>query len=222
MLPDSIIAKKYQCAKTKTTSIINVITDVKKTDLVKKLQSMPFSIAINGSNDNDSKIHPILVTFYDEEIGKIVSCILALNPLQERATGKNIAYSILNLFEKLYIPLTNCIAFASDNAPVMVGEKSGVIHFLQEKNPYIISIGCNCHLINLAAQKVAAAIPADIEQTIIDIFYFLQKSNIRKENFKKLQILHDTETRKILKHVPTRWLSLNKCLNRLVEQWEPL
>ena len=42
MFPDSIIAYKYRCAKTKSISFINVIAEVKKSDIVKKLQNTPF------------------------------------------------------------------------------------------------------------------------------------------------------------------------------------
>ncbi|KAH6947531.1 hypothetical protein HPB50_019664 [Hyalomma asiaticum] len=34
--------------------------------------------------------------------------------------------------------------------------------------------------------------------------------------------MHDTAVWKILKHVPMQWLSLGKCLTRLLEQWQPL
>ncbi|GBN68171.1 hypothetical protein AVEN_218434-1 [Araneus ventricosus] len=34
--------------------------------------------------------------------------------------------------------------------------------------------------------------------------------------------MHDAERRKIVKHVCTLWLSLSRCLTRLVEQWNPL
>lgn len=37
-----------------------------------------------------------------------------------------------------------------------------------------------------------------------------------------LQMLCDTDVRKILKLCSTRWLSLGQCVNRLLQQWEPL
>jgi len=201
---------------------MNVLSAEKKKSVIDDLRKTPFSIGVDGSNDTDSKMHPIIVTYFDEKSGLISSGLLNLNPIKDRSTGKNIAQSIIQVFEKLDIPIKNCIAFGADNAPVMLGEKSGVAFFLKEKHREIIPIGCSCHLINLAAQKAAAVLPADIEQTVIDIFYFLEKSANRKESLKEFQRLHNTEIRKILKHVPTRWLSLNKCLGRLVGQWQPL
>lgn len=56
----------------------------------------------------------------------------------------------------------------------------------------------------------------------MDIFYYLEKSAKRKDRLVEFQGMHNTEVRKILKHVPTRWLSLGRCLTRLLEQWQPL
>lgn len=46
-------------------------------------------------------------------------------------------------------------------------------------------------------------LPLNVDESIIDIFYFLERSAKRKEKFFKFQPLRATEIRKILKHVPT-------------------
>ena len=62
----------------------------------------------------------------------------------------------------------------------------------------------------------------DIEDLLVDLYYYLEKSTVRHQDLKKCQVLCDVTTRKILKHVNTRWLSLGKCVDRLLEQWSPL
>ena len=81
---------------------------------------------------------------------------------------------------------------------------------------------CNgiCHLINIAAEKGFANLPILIDECLVDIFYYLEKSTKRKEKLINFQKLHDIETKKIFKHVCTRWLSLGKCL--VLVQWKPL
>lgn len=86
----------------------------------------------------------------------------------------------------------------------------------------MIVFGCLCHLLNLAAQKSADALPFLFDDLLIDIYYYLEKSTKRKEGLKDFQDLCEVETHKILKHCCTRWLSLGKCLNRVLEQWECL
>ncbi|KAH8040568.1 hypothetical protein HPB51_011396 [Rhipicephalus microplus] len=71
-------------------------------------------------------------------------------------------------------------------------------------------------------EKGAACLRAKFDEVLVDIFYYLEKSAKQKDRLVEFQGMHNTEVRKILKHVPTRWLSLGRCLTRLLEQWQPL
>lgn len=93
---------------------------------------------------------------------------------------------------------------------------------LKESHENIAIVGCCCHLINLAAQKGSACLPVNVDEVLVDVFYYLEKSSKRKDKLKAFQSLHDVEAKKILKHVSTRWLSLGRSLKRFVEQWQPL
>lgn len=83
-------------------------------------------------------------------------------------------------------------------------------------------VGCACHLMHLAASKAAKCVPVNVEDPLIDIYYYLEKSSKRKQSFKEMQIKYEVPMKKILKHVSTRWLSLGKCLERLIEQYPAL
>ena len=54
MFPDSSIVKKYGCARTKTTNIIQTLANTDAASLISKMLIGPFSIATDGSNDNES------------------------------------------------------------------------------------------------------------------------------------------------------------------------
>ena len=43
-----------------------------------------------------------------------------------------------------------------------------------------------------------------------------------KQSLQYFQLLNGKETKKIMKHVSTRWLSLGRAISRLLEQWEPV
>jgi hypothetical protein len=57
---------------------------------------------------------------------------------------------------------------------------------------------------------------------LIDTFYYLDKSSKRQHSFKNCQLLLDLKESKILKHVSTRWLSITKCLQRILDNWDAL
>ncbi|KAK6491589.1 toll-like receptor 6 [Huso huso] len=67
-----------------------------------------------------------------------------------------------------------------------------------------------------------AKLPLSVEDLLIDLYYYFDKSSKRNKQLKQLQQLCDIETRGIIKHVNTRWLSVGKCLDRLLEQWPAL
>ena len=104
----------------------------------------------------------------------------------------------------------------------MMGIHKGVKAFVEKKQLGVYIAGCPCHLIHIGAEKAAQTLPVAVEELLIDIFYYLDKSTKRSLAFKEFQMICGVETRKILKHAATRWLSLSACLARLVQQWEPL
>lgn len=78
IFPDSKIAEEYACARTKTTCIVNrSLAPFFKSELVRAMKSGPFSIAIDGSNDNGlEKMNPMTVRFYNENLGRISTQLL--------------------------------------------------------------------------------------------------------------------------------------------------
>ena len=57
---------------------------------------------------------------------------------------------------------------------------------------------------------------------MIDIFSHFQQSAKRKSQLREFMEFNNNEIRKVIKHVCTRWLSLGKCIERTLKQWESL
>ena len=213
MFGDSKVSSKYGCGRTKTTSIIGCLARNTQEQITIALRSAPFAVATDGSNDrnSDCSLYPIIVSYFNVVLGKIVTVHLALGTCSEGSTGVNIFTVVHN---KRGILWHNYVAFCSDNASVMMGVHNGVVAHIVKQ--------CACHLIHLAAQKAAGELPVDIEDFLVDVYYYLEKSTKRHQNLKKCRVLCGASTRKILKHVSTRWLSLGRCIDRLLEHWTPL
>ena len=62
----------------------------------------------------------------------------------------------------------------------------------------------------------------DVEELMIDNYYHLDKSSKRKNQFAGFCSFCDVEYRKILKHVNTRWLSLQLAITRTLQQYPAL
>lgn len=223
MFPDSKIAGQYACGRTKTTAIIETLADNTDDVISQYLHSGPFSLATDASTDMDSiKLYPLVVRYLHPQQGRIMCVLLTLKECSKASTGENIFKLLDAELQKRKIPWSNCICFAADNANVMQGLGKGVAGYIGRQNPGIYFLGCPCHLMHIAAERAAKELPIDLHDVLTKIWYYLDKSSNRHQDLRRFQQLCDVSVHKILKHVSTRWLSLGVCLDRLIEQWEPL
>lgn len=223
MFPDSSIASSYSCKQTKSSFITHTMAEECQKQMSELIKSNPFSLSTDGSSDRgaENQLYPMVIRFYGPQIGRILTGLLALPPCTGASTGENI-FNLMDTQVKKHSEWTYCISYGSDNAAVMMGEKKGVAAFVLKKNKDIFVTGCTCHLIHLSASKAALKLSVKVDELLIDIFYYLEQSSKRKKMLAEFQSLHGADTLKILKHCSTRWLSLESCVTRLLEQWLPL
>ena len=219
MFPDSKIAAGMKCGRNKSTAVIKAIAQDTKHSLRARMKRGPFTISTDGSNDSDSKLYPIVIRCVSDS-GLVCSELLSIPVCDGPATRENIFKLLNKELMDSEVPWANCLSLGCDNAPVMTGHKKGVFAFIKEKQPQIFLSGCTLHMVHNGAKAAAAHLPP-VATVLVDIFYYLDKGD-RKERVKVLQSLYDVEQKKILKHVCTRWLSIGKCLERLLQNWDPL
>lgn len=66
-------------------------------------------------------------------------------------------------------------------------------------------------------------LPVSIDELLIDIFYHFKHSAKRWHEFNEIQEeFSNIKPLRVLKHCTTRWLSLEQCVKRLIEQWPAL
>ena len=125
-------------------------------------------------------------------------------------------------FSAREIPWENVIAFSSDNCSVMKGRHNSVLTRIKNVQPHVLDIGCICHLANLCCQQGVKQLPLPVDELLIDVYYHFAHSAKRKEQYREFLAFCDVEPLKILKHASTRWLSLERCVNRFLQQWPAL
>ena len=62
----------------------------------------------------------------------------------------------------------------------------------------------------------------NVEDLVIDIFFWFDKSTKRKASLNEYCSFCDIEYRQIVKHVNTRWLSLERAVGRVLQQYDAL
>ena len=222
MFPDSEVAKKFACGRTKTTAIVKEA--LAPHFLKKTIQNMVnhFSILMDESNDKNDKSCIILVRVFDSELGDTRTRFLDM-PVVNIGTAQNIFDALKSSLSKHGLDFSKAIAFMSDTMNVMKGARSGVQKLIKNEHPALYDVGCICHLADLTIKAGMKTLPVDIDQLFIDVFYFFYHSSKRKQEFADLwRSLFTTEPEVIIKHCPTRWLSLLRCVGRYLNQLEGL
>ena len=62
----------------------------------------------------------------------------------------------------------------------------------------------------------------DVEELLIDNFYYFDKSTKRKSGLVKYCTFYDIQYRKLFKHINVRWLSLKLATDRTLKQYPGL
>ncbi|GFS13270.1 zinc finger BED domain-containing protein 5 [Elysia marginata] len=200
------VIKNYACGRTKSFHIIRELAARENSSLASLMAAGPYKLCIDGSNDKGEKLFPFVVRISDGST--IKTQLLALLELKERSTGRNIAALIETALSDRSIPITNCVAITTDNANNMIGANRGAFGHLKEIHPNLIATGCICHRLHLASERAAKELPTNVENFLIDFYYYMEKSSLRLKAFEELQAKHRTPLTKVAKQCPTRWLSI--------------
>ena len=228
VFPDSKIALKYHLASTKATCTLNeAVAPTLINDLLSSMRSHPFSICIDGSNDTElEKMNPITVRIYDATSNMVVTRFLDMCTTTG-ATAEAI-YNTMNVRLGSLLNCPNpwmlCTSVGVDNTSVNIGVRDSIMTRVLQQNPAVYFNGCPCHIIHNAAQKAGKCFSEvsgfDIEEFVIDLFYWFDKSTKRKNGLQSYCTF--CEYHKVMKHVSTQWLSLEIAVERSLKQFPSL
>jgi hypothetical protein len=220
IFPDSKIAAKFRCGRTKTSAMINAIGPECLKVTVDAMKISPFSICTDGSSDNGLvKMNPMLIHVMTAE--GMQSQLLDMG-LTTGSTAQLLFDKMNNVMVDKNLSWQMCVAIGVDNAAVNMGGQNSIKTRALAKNPSIFMAGCNCHVAHNAARKAASVYAKetsfDVDQLCIDLFYYFDKSTKRKQELLQFSNFCDQEYRGVIKHVCTRWLSLESSVERVLQQ----
>ena len=219
-ISDSPTVERFECARTKTTSLIkNVIAPFAIEKLSDKLKRVKFSILVDESTDRTgSKFLVIICRYFCFNSGELKEEFLALPEVHDASANglKTLVYEVLN---DQCIPYSNIIGFASDNASVMLGKRNGLATLIKNDLPWLAVIGCVCHSFSLCSSAACKKLPSDIVQFSHDIYNYISGSAKRQAELKEFQHFLQVAEHQLLYPCATRWLVFESVADRLIEQW---
>ena len=221
IFPDSTSAKQFACARTKSTATLNgAIAPALLDELKQTLATEPFSVCTDGSNDNGlRKMNPIMTRFFKE--GQVHSQLLDMG-LTTGSTAEILFEKMDSVLTGYGLKWTNVVSIGVDNASVNMGPNNSIRSRALKKSPLIYMIRCSCHILHNTACKAGEIFSNitgfDVQDLMVDLYYYFDKSPKRKQELKEFAEYCDQPYRKIIKHVSTRWLSLETGLGRSLQQ----
>ena len=223
LFPRDDVIKTVTLGKQKASNVIRQVLGFNYLhQAASTLRSEKFSFIIDEATDlSTSKQLAILATYFDMDAFETKHYLVDMVEV-EAGTAEAIYSSVKNTFTELLIPMENIIGYSSDTTNVMFGERNSVSRLLKLEQKNVQTVKCSCHLIHLASSYAAKTLPRNLEELCRDIYAHFHRSSKRQDVYKQFQSFFDVEPHKLLSPAQTRWLSLQACINRILEQNEAL
>jgi hypothetical protein len=219
--PDSSIAKKLRCGRTKGEMIVKNVLCPASIELclneLNKSNTKMFSIATDAPNKGNIKLFPIIMKFFSKTFGVKEFIIDLLEDPKE--DSESIFNNIQQVLKTNGLCTDKIVSHTADNANVNYGNKKSVFEHLKSVNSNIVKANRNCHVIHNAAKHGCKTLSFDVETLILKISSEFSSSAKNINTLKVNSEFMNIEYKKLLKHTPTRWLTLSNALDRLIEIW---
>lgn len=217
------IANKIKCGRTKAEAMVEmVLAPYSLERVLKDIGESPFSIATDASNKGNKKMFPVAIRYFNKERG----CENAIIDFYEDAdeTSDAISNKIVQCIESVGLSKNNVIAYGADNASVNFGVHKSVFVHLKRKleNPNITAGHCYAHILHNTIKNALKLLTYDVEALVLKIYAEFSSSAKNNDKLKEFCKFVGEDYCTILRHVPTRFLSLYPAVDRLLTNWTAL
>ena len=221
MFPDSEIAKGMQMKRNKATRILSdglgphfkslVENEIRNTALAYTLEIDETTTAKHWRQLD------VLARYYSEENESVVVYHLSSVTLG-RVNHKLLYQKLADVATPLYTK--KLLQISTDGPNVM---KALTKEAKKKLNPDLVDIDtCNIHKVHNAFCSAYDKFGNDVESLGLELYYFFSDSSVRREDFEKVQEKLEIKKHIFLRHVPSRWLTIEDVTKRLLEQYPAL
>ena len=223
--PDSDISKNYKMEETKAKYFIQFgIYQHLRSMLLEDLKNMPFTFRFDETTTSQiMKQYNGYVTYYSKQERKVVT----------RYTGSlfvghckdvDLLDHFFKFMENLKVNTDFLFSIGMDGPNVNKSfERKLVNKLAKDKGNSFLSLGsCALHTVNNDFEEGLKQLKEtlDVEQLLIDVYFFFKYSSTRREDYKEMENLTNVTAEYLLKYCSTRWLYIGKVVVRMMEQME--
>ena len=224
-MPPKSVLDKVRLGKQKVVNVVRQgLGPYYKQKVVEEMKVRPFSLVIDETTDVGTvKQLAVCVSFCNNEMETDIDVI----DFVECSNGS--AVSIFTKLEETLeflrvseVPLRNWVGFCRDTTNAMMGCNNSVATLIQRSYPWVLIVKCSCHSIHLWALYACKKLTKTLEDLCRHVYNHFNMSAKRTAALKEFQLFSETAVHKILAPGQTRWLSLQNCVHRILEQWNAL
>lgn len=165
---------------------------------------------------------PVLITYFIPDQG-IKSKLLDFY-LDDYEDSDAITKQLLRTLEDNSLPVSSMTSYSADNASVNYGNKKSVFQKLKDKVPGLVKASCFCRVLHNAGKYAFKNIDPrfDVETLVSKVYAQFKCSTVRMRNLKECFDYFSMEYVTLVAHIPTRWLSLARCVDHVIKAWPAL
>ena len=154
---------------------------------------------------------------------KLVMCEYTGSLFVGHCPAADLLEHFYHFIQDLNLDLDNLINLGMDGPSVNKKFERELMEELEKtKNTsFISSGGCPLHTVHNAFGKGMKSLKdrIDLDEFVIDLHFFFQLSAARREDFRAVSAITLVTAHYLLKHCESRWLSIEKVLVRVMEQF---
>ena len=181
-----------------------------------------FSLALDsattkrGGLSKDLDIH---IIFWDKEHGQVMDHLLKIVEMTTE-TADVLKATLLNALDEEGLIFRNVLAISRDNPNVNKALMKLLVQEAEQQGSKLVDFGsCVLHTAHNAFKQGLRDLSVDVALLAKCLHGFFKYSTIRREQF-ALELLDIEETTEaFLRHIDTRWLSLQPALERIDKNW---
>ena len=217
------VAANFSLQETKMKYTIQFgIAPYVKDQLVQDISNKPFVFKFDETTTSQvKKQYDAYITYMSYRYQKIVTSYCG-SLFVGHCTASDLKNHFHEFIRKLGLKTPYLLSLGMDGPNV---NKSFAEKLSVELNTSYIDVGsCSLHACNNAFAEALKTLKETInlDQIAIDLHVFFKHSAARREDYVSVSSITDVTSQFVLKHCQSRWLSLDRVLARIVEQFKNL
>ena len=222
MFPDSAIASNYQQQRTKVSYVIEYGILPYIIGLVKEdIKTTPYTFHFDETTTSQvKKQYDGYVTYFSKKYTEVRTTYCG-SLFVGKCSADDLVVHFYEFVRKAGLDTAYMIGLGMDGPNVNLLFQTKL---LAQVN--IITVGtCSLHTVNTGFGKAVLSLKetvTDFDQMAIDFHFFFKYSAARREQYSKCDEITGVVVKMMERHCESRWLSLQKVLVKLSEQWKNL